>query len=392
MKRVILAGVAFLLILTGCTPSFNNEEEVIEESQNEMTQETAIIPSYSISEEDYQVLLPYKISKARGVIVNQMANRLDIGELEEGLRNHSKEYFSPDEYYFQEGQYLTEDTLYEWLGREEQAENPEQVEKGSETDGGPGLNPPIANPASKEDQLASPKYLSHVLEQNYLTKTDENMVELGGISIGLAMKSVYRFQTEIGGPYYYQGISKSKMLKEGKALAGEIVQRIRNREDIADVPIMVAIYREEDQSSLVPGNFTVKTLVEAGSTAIGDWKTINEENILFPSAEAEEKYKEDADSLAYLEKEVKEFFPNYVGVIGHGFYRDGQLERLTVDIPVQFNGKAEINGFTQYVAGLVSETFPTYYDLEINVTAGEKQESLITREAGQEELNIHIYH
>ncbi|MDY0395640.1 CamS family sex pheromone protein [Virgibacillus halophilus] len=55
--------------------------------------ETSIVPSYQLSKENYRMILPYKPSKARGVIVGQLANRMDIDEVEEGLRRHSKEFF-----------------------------------------------------------------------------------------------------------------------------------------------------------------------------------------------------------------------------------------------------------------------------------------------------------
>ncbi|WP_093215854.1 CamS family sex pheromone protein [Sediminibacillus albus] len=391
MKRKLALWMCVLLALAGCAPSFDNEEEVIEENQDDTTQqETAIIPSYNVSEEEYKVILPYKLSKARGVIVNQVANRLDISEFEEGLRRHSKQSFDPDKFYFQEGQKLDEDTIYDWLGREETPDDKEEEsEEGKEED--PGLNPIIKDDSDKEAHRESPKYLSHILEQDYLQKKGENTVELGGISIGLALKSNYRFQTEIGGPYYYKDISMKEMLSEGKKIAEEVLKRMRKMEDVPDVPIMIALYREEDRGSLVPGSFVAKTNVAANSSSIGEWETIDEENILFPSDEAEEKYTEESDRLKTFEQDVAEYFPNYTGVIGKGFYINEELQKLRVEIPIEFNGKAEVVGFTQYVYGLAMETFENYYELEINITSGNNQESLITRDAGQDEPEVHIY-
>ena len=37
---------------------------------------------------------------------------------------------------------------------------------------------------------------------------------------------------------------------------------------------------------------------------------------------------------------------------------DDQLQRLNIDIPIQFYGNSEAIGFTQYVAGLNNGTFP----------------------------------
>ena len=160
-------------------------------------QETAIIPNYSVSESEYQVLLPYRLSQSRGVATNQIANRLDITALENDLRRHSTTVFDPDTYFFQEGQQIGYSELFSWLERESES---------SEF----GLNPSadIDDDTATEDKIEiereNPKYLSHILEQNYLIRTDDNAVQLAGISIGIAMKSVYRFQTEVGGPFYYE--------------------------------------------------------------------------------------------------------------------------------------------------------------------------------------------
>ncbi|MDC3417501.1 CamS family sex pheromone protein [Aquibacillus salsiterrae] len=381
MKRIGICCMGLLLVLTSCAPSFNKQpDEVIEENQDETgEQETAIIPSYNISDQEYRVMVPYKIGKARGVIVNQVANRLDIDELEEGLRRHSKEAFDPDQYYFQEGQYITEDIAYDWLERYE-------VDKEEL-----GLNPEIEDPSDVEQQRENPKYLSHVLEQNYLVKTNDNFVELGGVSIGIALKSTYRFQTEIGGPYFYEEIPNDTMLEKGNEIAEEVLERTRSIEGLSEVPILIALYREASQDSLTPGSFVAKALVDAKSSNIDGWETVNEEYILFPSSAAKEKYPDISANLNDFEQDIANFFPNYVSVIGEGFYVNEQLQKLTLEIPIIFYGKAEVIGFTQYVYGLVKEGFQNHYDLEINITSNDKQEALITREAGEDDLNVHVY-
>ncbi|MBM7572804.1 CamS family sex pheromone protein [Aquibacillus albus] len=381
MKKTSFILLGLLLVLTSCAPSFEQRDEVVEEAPDETgEQETAIIPSYNISEENYRVMLPYKLSKARGVIVNQVANRLDIDELEEGLRRHSKEAFDPDQYYFQEGQYITQDIVYDWLERYDA----DQEEL--------GLNPEIDDASVVEEQRENPKYLSHILEQNYLVKTNENVVELGGVSIGIAMKSTYRFQTEIGGPFYYESIPEDKMLEEGNEIAREVLQRVRQIDGLLDVPILIALYREAAHDSLVPGSFVAKTVVPGDRSSIDEWDRVNEEYMLFPSSAANAKYPDISANLNDFEQDISDYFPNYVSVIGEGFYINEQLRKLTIEIPITFQGKAEVVGFTQYVYGLVMEGFQTHYDLEINITSSDEQESLITRSAGEDEPVVHIYH
>ncbi|WP_018932385.1 CamS family sex pheromone protein [Gracilibacillus lacisalsi] len=388
MKQILASLFIVVLVLAGCAPDFGEQEEtVIDESiDDESLEETAIVPKYNL-EDNYRVLIDSNLSQARGVITNQVANRLDIDELEEGLRRHSMEVYDPDTYYFQEGQYLTDNILYQWLDRYDEEDNPQ------------GLNPE-ADESKDDDELIeeekdNPKYLSHILEQNYLRKTEDDSVELAGISIGIAMKSVYRFRTQFDdgtySPYYEEEISESDMRSEAEEIADEVVQRIRQMEGLGNVPIMLTIFREESQNSLVPGNFVAKTNVAGDSSSVGDWQELNEENVLFPSNYGENTYPDVWATLVDFESDIASYFPNYVSVIGKGFFQNGELRKLTVEIPVSFYGKAELIGFTQYAYGLVLSGFPSDYQLEVNITSGDKQEALIVRKAGEEEGFVHIY-
>ncbi|MYL60027.1 CamS family sex pheromone protein, partial [Virgibacillus halodenitrificans] len=212
------------------------------------------------------------------------------------------------------------------------------------------------------------------------------------MSIGIAMKSVYRYQTETGGAYYYRDIPKKEMLEKGNEVAQTILERIRGMEGAKNIPIMIAIYREEDQSSPVPGNFVAKTVVDAGKEKIGDWESIKEENILFPSDEGKKKYFDDHEIVTSFGNEIASYFPNYVGVIGKGFYINEELQKLTLEIPIEFYGKGEVIGFTQFAYGLVKEMFSDYYDLEVKVTSSDRMESVIYRKAGSDKPTIHFFH
>lgn len=385
LKKIVMSLAGAILILTGCSPSIgNSDEEVVQNKDETKQQSNSIVSSQQLSEENYRTVLPYRPSASRGVITNQMGNRVDIDEMETGLRRLSKEYFEPEQYFYEEGQYLTSDMLYNWLDtyptNEEEADEADKL----------ALNPPLDEEnATKEDYEENPKYLTHILEQNYLKKNDDNQMELVGASIGIALKSVYTYDVE--GNTYHREISKSEMMKKGKEIAQTVLERVRNIEELSDVPIMIALYREEDQSSPVPGNFVAITDAEAGKASIGEWETVHEENVLFPSDEGEEKYHDTHQLVQNFGTRVEEYFPNYVGVIGEGFYMNEELQKLTLEIPLEFYGKGEVTGFTQYAYGLVQEMFQDYYELEVKIKSNEKMESLIYREAGDDEATVHIF-
>src|SRR5699024_4292606 len=119
---------------------------------------------------------------------------------------------------------------------------------------------------------------------------------------------------------------------------------------------------------------------------------IEEDYVLFPSDDAKENHFETHQVVEEFGEEISDYFPNYIGVIGEGFYVADDLQKLTLKIPLDFYGKGEVIAFTQYVYGLVQDLFPVGYDLEIEISSSEQLESLIYRNPDEEEPSVHIFH
>ena len=158
-----------------------------------------------------------------------------------------------------------------------------------------------------------------------------------------------------------------------------------------DIPITIALFEQKEKSSVVPGNFISFANIEKNSSGISKWQDLNEEYYLFPSTAAEKKYRDDVNTFTNFKEDVEQYFPNFNGVIGRAFYMDDQLQRLNIDIPIQFYGNSEAIGFTQYVAGLIMERFPNYIAIQVSITSVNGPEALIVREANQDEPTVHIY-
>ncbi|WP_368658340.1 CamS family sex pheromone protein [Metabacillus halosaccharovorans] len=393
MKKRLVMVLTGLLFLTACAPNFGEQEEIVQETEDEST-ETAIIPKYNISDSYYKMVLPFKQGEARGLVSEQLNTRLDIDEFETGLMRIAQDTFSTDEYLYQEGQYLTSEVITSWLKRkltgdalkQAQAEAKENDEKFVDL----GLNPALTGEGGLEQQNANnPIYLAHMLEHNYLIQ-EGNTAKLGGVVIGLAMNSVHYFNQEDGYAREHK-ISRSEILSKGKEIAQEIITRVRNTSGLENVPIVIALYEQEKKSSIVPGNFIAKTTVKQGTNNLGKWEDIKEDYYFFPSPEATEDYRDDAQMFNRFKQDIEDFFPNYTGVIGKAFYRNEELNYLDIEIPMQFYGKAEVVAFTQFVTGKIMEYFPDYMNVEVNIMSTSGQEALILKEPNQEEPTVHIY-
>ena len=76
-----------------------------------------MIPDVQLKDEYYKTLLPFKKSASRGLIVSNIYTKYDMQEAEEGLLRLSNEQFSIRKPFFQEGQYIDEETARSWLSR-----------------------------------------------------------------------------------------------------------------------------------------------------------------------------------------------------------------------------------------------------------------------------------
>ncbi|WP_017729182.1 CamS family sex pheromone protein [Halalkalibacterium ligniniphilum] len=391
LKKMSILLASSVLFLSGCFPFLQQrEEEMVEvEESNQEDQTVQVVPQVSNHEDYYQSVLydgSYLHGQSRGFGNSVVYNRLDLDQLELGLASIAQDYFEPNRYFFREGQYIERDELNSWLMRYNDETNPT------------GLNPALGEGETmREREENRPRYLSHILEHNYLVENEEGNLVLGGVVIGLSMNSVYNFRVEDeqGRYYFYETpISAEDMQREGERIAQEIVTRLRadtNEEGgIGNVPVVVALFREQPRESMIPGNFFAKAIAESG-IELSRWERVNERYYLFPSNEANQDVRNDAEKFLRLKEEIQGFFNTYVGVVGRAYYKDNQLQKLTIEVPIRYQGKAEIVALTQFIADKITQRFPEQLKVQVYVSSvAGKQESIIIRNPNEEPF-IHVY-
>lgn len=373
-KYLGMLTLALLLTVSGCAPSLDDKSEVIQNTEEAETK-TVIIPSLQLDETYYRTLLPYEESASKGLVLSNLSTKYDMKEVENGLLRISQNMFAPDKYLFQEGQYLDTSTLKDWLARSNQEE--------------PGLNPSDEGLTGEEKAKKAPVYISHIVEQNYLEKVD-NTVSLSGISIGLALNSTYYYTKEDFGATYEEKLTQSQIEENGKRIAEEVVTRLRQMDGLADIPIVVGLFKQNSRNAVVPGTYFAYSTAPAGKN-VSDWKLVDEEYVLFPTAESQERYRDLDIIFRNFKQDVEMYFPNYTSIIGTGYFKDKVLQKWTVTIPIQFYGSAEVTGFTQHLAGLVKNHFDPSMNIEVQVNSLDGAEALLIKKPGDEEANVHIY-
>ncbi|OPD48324.1 CamS family sex pheromone protein [Bacillus thuringiensis] len=396
MKKIALAILSLGLLVSGCSAGADKDEKVAEKSGK--VKEQSVVPKYAISDEYYKTTIPFDGGNARGLVVQGLNSRLDIDEFETGLMRIAKESFNTKDNFLKGGSALDTQVIQMLVKRKrtdaEQKELEDKLKKDAVKFPNIGLNPALGTGSESLEvkNKKNPIYISNILEHDYYVKKGDNSEERVGMVVGLAMNSVQYFNEEHGYPRE-AAIPDEKMLAEGKKMAQEILKVIHQKQpDTKNIPITFAIYRQAPKSSLVPGNFVSYANVEKGSETVEDWKQINEKYYLFPSEQAKtDNKREDLARVSNFKAKLSDYFQgDYTAVIGTGMYRDDELREMKLDIPVQFNGKAEIIGFTQYVAGLVMEYFPNYMKVQVTIKSVERPEAIIIREAKQDEPLVKI--
>ncbi|MEK3763755.1 CamS family sex pheromone protein [Solibacillus sp. FSL K6-4121] len=390
MKRYRwIPAIIATVLLSACAPNLTPDTELTQESDSDQAVETTIIPNMQITDKFYRILIPYKESASRGLVVSNIYTKYDMKEVETGLMRISQNHFDTEKYYFQEGQYLDETTLKYWLARPNQTED-----KGPEYQ---GLNPSSIDEETGEEMdptvkaTEAPVYLAHIIEQNYLTKTDDNKVKLGGVSIGLALNSIYYYQKEQYGEFFEQKIPDDELEAAGKKIAQEVVNRLRARTELADVPIVIALFKQAERNAIVPGTYTDYNFVDKGTTALGDWEGIDERYVTFPMSSPEDIYRDLNKKFQDFKQDVDKYFSNFTSVFATGFYQNKKIQKLDIEIPIQFYGTAEITGFTQYLSGLMLTHLPLDLYISVSITSVNGPEVLIIKEPNNDEPFVHIY-
>ncbi|HEY9571290.1 MAG TPA: CamS family sex pheromone protein [Metalysinibacillus sp.] len=368
--------VAATMLMTACaSPQKPGDEEVVQGAEKKV--ETTKIPSIQLSDEYYKTLIPVKESASRGLVVTNLYTKYDTREVETGLMRLSQREYPTSDYFIQEGQYLAKGTVQNWLGRSNKTEE--------------GLNPSDEGLTPEQRAMQAPMYLAHIVEQNYLTKTKDDKVTLGGISIGLALNSVYYYQKEQYGEYYEQPIDDSKLREEGRKIADEIYKRLRGRDELKNVPIVIGLYKQKANNDIIPGAYMGYSVGKADAKGLGEWTDIDEEYVLFPATDVNDEHRAISTSFENFKRDVNKYFSNTTSVIGRGFYQNKEIKKLSLEIPIQFFGETETVGFTQFVASEITKHFPNNILLEISITSMDGPEALIVRKPDEKVPFVHMY-
>lgn len=401
MKRTIILLISTIFLLAACNNNQKDNQSDKDQSGSKDSQNTnqvkQIATDKNVQGDNYRTILPFKESQARGLLQDNMANSYNGEDFESGLLTLSKEVFPTNKYLYQDGQYLDKKTINAYLNpkytKKEIDKMSEKEKKSKKANENLGLNP-SHNGETDEEKIAeqSPAYLSNILEQDFYGNNDSKAKNIKGMTIGLAMNSVYYYQKEKDGETYSKKLDDKEIEKQGKQMASEMLSRLRENSDLKDIPIHFAIYKQSGQDSITPGEFIACATADDGKTKINEWDTIKEKSALLPSSTAEDYNETLNNNFKQFNDNLQSYFSNFTQAVGKVKFVNKKPKQLTVDLPIDYYGQAETIGITQYVTEQAEKYFDNIDEYEIRIKDGNTPRALISKSKDVKEPQVHIYH
>lgn len=401
MKRTLILLISTIFLLAACNngqkDNQSNKDQSESKDSKNSNQVKQIATDKNVQGDNYRTILPFKESQARGLLQDNMANSYNGEDFESGLLELSKEVFPTNKYLYQDGQYLDKKTINAYLDpkytKKEIDKMSEKEKKSKKANENLGLNP-SHNGETNQEKIAdnSPAYLSNILEQDFYGNSDSKGKNIKGMTIGLAMNSVYYYQKEKDGETYSKNLNDKDIEKQGKQMASEILSRLRENSDLKDIPIHFAIYKQSGQDSISPGEFIAGATADDGQTKINGWDSIKEKSALLPSSTAEDYNETLNNNFKQFNDNLQSYFSNFTQAVGKVKFVNKKAKQLTVDLPIDYYGQAETIGITQYVTEQAEKYFDNIDEYEIRIKDGNTPRALISKSKDDKEPQVHIYH
>lgn len=361
-KYLILSG-SLVMLLSAC----GNLDQLDQETASNQLANRKTISTGRIDDSHYQSIIEdgkYQSSAGRDYTASRLNSHYNLKNYERGLTYLSKQQFSVDEYYFQEGQFLTIETLESWLSRKSE-QNPQ------------GLN---------SEDPSDPIIVQQILEQDFI---DMKTQKIAGMNLGIALNQVYELEdgTKIE-------LTDAELRTQGEAVADTILKRLRETKGLAAIPIMISLYKQAPKDNLAGGEYIAVGLSEHGSDEIKKWTDVDEHYVLLPVKDGEESIANEdglSNKFTAFKEEVQSAFPNLTSVTGIAYYKDKSLQNVSITIHSKYTGMSEIMSYTQYLGKLLETNFNVNAEVEVKVESLDEIQAFLEKKPDQKNVYSHIF-
>lgn len=280
----------------------------------------------STSDDEYAAVLPYQSSDTRVKHVGLVSDQTTRIQIEDGLMDLSKDYFSPNKVKYKTHTFLDYDTL-------------------DATDGSRGLlgtlrddNPNGLNPGADEEfatgngKVKGAIVLGDIYELDWY-KGDQ----LQGVSLALVVNK------EVGDSVK---IKKKQMQNYLKVTTNKLVNYMRSRynEITDDIPIYVAAYQMSGSDNDMYGGYIYSLYVDGNSQEV---RNISEKWYRVPSAKCANKDQTLNEQFLAYQEEIANVLADNTYCIAEAKYDGDTLEKLNITITAHGKTAGELLAVSQ---------------------------------------------
>ena len=342
MKKLFIILICFIAV-TGCT----KDENVVNEIQ-----------TYSLQYNDdyYTIYLPYKKGVGNNYILNSNVVDFNVDSIERGLVQISANEFDVNKYYYQEGQYLTQDNLKKLLSKDKLNKAGEKTVSGKKI---------------------KPTLIAGIYEKNFLNKKGE----LKGMSLGIVLNPYQSYDSNNN----YVKYDQDELIDFGKDRSKTLIKYLREEKKIT-VPILVALYVEASPNSNVGGNYLYYGITSNDSI---DFHYINQKNYYMNNSNVKNMDSANYNNFKKFEDLIRNY-DNSIYVSGLGSFNGNKLKKLDIVITKTHYSYGELLYISQYLS---ENTINYFKDIKvvIEIKAINEVKAYIVKEEGETTTNIFIY-
>lgn len=356
-RKYIIVVLAGLLVLTGCG---GKKDTGPEEDGNTVVAK--------VNEGDYEMISPYRASPVRqkhGVHYREK----DIVEIGRRLVEKSKEHYSTKNHKIAEGQVITE-SRYNDLMRFKSDANPNglitKYESGLEIDGA---------------KLENPIFLNDIYELNF--HKDKEASKVDGISIALVLKRNQFTNSNTGATH---SMSDEALFKIGQAMGLQLSAYLRSLEDMANVPIYIALYAQGSDMDQLPDNYLPGYFI--GDAYSVDNSTTFKKNqegwVMLSDNSATEVLPDVVAQFMQIKRKMVAFIGDEsVNITGRAFTINGSVESIHMDVNVGTKTFLELYGTAQYLSQELASLDAFNVPIKANIKIYQNTRIVVTQKPGE---------
>ena len=341
--------VMFALLLSGCAPTPTTTPEDIIRQEGEY----AIVDHFTSSAN--------RVYHGTYLPIHQA---LEVGTR---LVDLSKQHFSVDEYYMQEGEIITLSRLGA-LVRRESGTNPI------------GLNPPSGSlfPSGNGVDITDAIVVSDVLEVNFMKRRDNEYV-LEGISIALVLNPSQ--SVDLG----RVNITPERLYEYGSDMGRKLESYLRSLAGVGDIPIYITLYSLGSVDAILPGNMIGEGLFLSRS---GQFSQLNESWLLIPSNSSNELDSITHNLFLQLKGQLQTLLPEAIGVFAKARVINRSIDLMLIEVNTNVKTYTELQAVVQVILNDIQEFETDRMDLKVHIRNLNSTLVLIEKKANDDDFTI----